>query len=194
MGKKGFRKGRRVIRTVNMETWASNQGAVASDRRRENLSMCWGENLQINKPAGMSNERIKTHHTKYYGYFVYDQNDLIEHFHMGQGRPFATCCMAVSMGCNVDFGLNPITVSVGVPEDLRPSNTPVLGMCCCVTCLGCVYQMPVLDGKWRPCRACGDPYSHEAFHLMYPVTLEGVRTNTEKAKKMKAMLEGKEKW
>jgi len=164
------------------------KGAVASDRRTESVSMCWTENQRHAVPAGMTATQLRNNHTTYHAYYVYDARDLMEHIHMGQGRPFATICL----GCHVDFGQNPVNVSVGVPEDMRPSDTPVLGLCCCVTCLKCVYSMPLLDGKWRPCRACLDPYAHEAGHLMYTATMDTIRANNKKARAISEAVNGEE--
>ena len=189
MGKASRRRRRPAVTVIETK----RRNAVASTRRLETASVCWTDNQLIVIPRGMSNATIRDYHTKCCGYCVYDHQDLLEHFHVGEGRPFATACLGCRMcdGPCVDFGLNPVHVSVDVPEDLRPSDTPVLGICCCVTCLGCVHRMPALDGKWRPCAACGNPCSHEAFHLMFPVTLDGIKANTAKAKKkhMETMVE-----
>ena len=166
----------------------STKGAKASDRRTETVSMCWTERQSHAVPAGMTSKQFQENHTTYHAYYVYDARDLMEHFHMGQGRPFATCCL----GCHEEFGKNPVNASIGVPEDLRPSFTPVLGLCCCVTCLKCVYAMPLLSGKWRPCRACLDPYAHEAGHLMYPATMDTIRANNEKARAIQEAMKWEE--
>jgi hypothetical protein len=148
-------------------------------RKEGIVSMCWNDNQRHSVPKGVTLQEFVKHHTKYYAYYVV-HDDKVLHFHMGSGRPFATCCM----GCRRELGDNPINITVGIPEDLKPGNTPVLGWCACVTCLACVYSMPLEHGLWRRCRGCWHPFAHQHTYHMYPVTLAGIEANNEKAQSM----------
>lgn len=138
-------------------------------------SMCWENNQKHTVPSGMTPEEFGRQHTKYVAYYLVHE-DKVVNLIQGTGRPFATCCM----GCRLEFGNNPIHIAVGVPEDLRPGSTPVLGYCGCITCLQCVYSMPLEYGIGRRCRGCR-AFGHQHGYHMFPVTAEGMRANTDRA-------------
>jgi hypothetical protein len=158
-------------------------GAPRVGRKDGTVSMCWEDNQRHTLPKGMEKETFMKEHTKYYAYYLINKDEII-HYHQGSGRPFATCCL----GCRKEFGNEPIHVGVGVPEDLRPGGTPVLGWCACITCLECVYKMPLEYGLWRRCRGCWSAYGHQNDYLMYPVTVQGIVANNNKAKKLTALI------
>jgi hypothetical protein len=155
-------------------------GSNPSGRRLEAVAMSWLDNQRHAVVQGTSKQDFMETYILFYAYQVIDVEETLEHLQMGSGRPFSPCCI----GCRKEFGPHPVHMSVGVPEDLRPSITPVLGMCACITCLECVYSMPLEDdGRWRKCRGCGRDEAHEAGHLKYPVTLDGMTANTAKARR-----------
>jgi hypothetical protein len=138
-------------------------------------SMCWEDNQRHTVLAGMASDEFGRQHTKYEAYYLV-HDDKVVYFHQGTGRPFATCCT----GCRREFGDYPIHIVVGVPEDLKPGSTPVLGYCGCITCLQCVYSMPLEYDIGRRCRGC-HAFGHQHEYHMYPVTAEGIRENTDRA-------------
>ena len=155
------------------------KGSKPSGRRLiETVQMSWLDDQRHAVPAGTSAKQFFDNHIKFYAYYVIDSQESVEHIQMGRGRPFSPFCM----GCRTTF----VDLMVRVPEDLRPSSTPVLGMCACVTCLECVYSMPVEEGgRWRKCRACWADQAHEVGHLMYPQTLEGMAAMNDRNRRMK---------
>jgi hypothetical protein len=148
-------------------------------RRPGSMSMCWEDNQKHTVPKGMTVQQFNQKHTKFHAYYVVNKDEVV-HFHMGSGRPFATCCI----GCRREFGENPVNITVGIPEDLKPGGTPVLGWCACITCLDCVYSMPLENGLWRRCRVCWEEKSHQNNYHLYPVTIAGIRANNEKGKSL----------
>jgi hypothetical protein len=143
------------------------------------ISMCWEDNQKHTVPKGMAIEQFNKCHTKFHAYYIVNAKEVV-HLHMGSVCPFATCCI----GCHHEFGENLVNVAVGVPEDLMPGRTPVLGWCACITCLNCVYSMPLEHGLSRRCRVCWDAKAHQNTYHMYPVTIASIGANNEKGKSM----------